>query len=520
MPASQPIYDMKSERQLMEDLWSPEITDDPRNFVRYAYPWGKPNTPLAEVKGPRKWQDAAFKEVAMYIKDAKLHRDLFGSLPQMFKKAIASGRGPGKSAFFGMVAHWLVSTRLGSSVWVAANGEPQLKTKTFPEISKWVSLGINSHWFDINATSIMPAQWLSSLVQRDLKIDPKYWYIAAQLWSEENPDAFAGAHNSYGECYLFDEASGIPTPIWTVARGVFTEEIVDRYWMVFSNPRRNDGSFYDCFHKNRGDWRPLQIDIREVEGIALDEAEKIIQEYGPDSDEARIEVYGQFPHQDTNQYISPTSVEDAVRREVLPDPGAPLLMGVDVARSLERDQSVIAFRKGRDARSIPWKAFRSKDTVAVASIVADSAAAYKVDAIFVDGNGVGGPVCDMLKTWGFRVIEVQAGENATDEAKYKNKRAEIWALGKIWLPTAALPDRPKLITDLSGPWYKFDPRTNQLVIESKDDMLKRKLKSTDEADALLMTFAQPVARNDLRVSRTWVGGQARVAPGTDRSIFG
>lgn len=520
MAASQPIYDMKSEQQLMLDLWSPEIADDPRNFVRYVYPWGRPNTPLATRTGPRQWQDQVFKEVSDYIKAAKDSLSKRNELPVMFKKAIASGRGPGKSALYGMFAHFLVSTRLGSSVWVAANGEPQLKTKTFPEISKWVSMAVNAHWFDINATNIVPAKWFSDMVQRDLKIDPKYWYIQAQLWSEENPDAFAGAHNVYGECYLFDEASGIPPAIWTVARGVFTEQIVDRYHFAFSNPRRNDGAFYDCFHKNASEWRPLNIDIRQVEDMALDEAEAIIKEFGPDSDEARVEVYGLFPNQDTNQFISFSMVEDAIKREIVPDPGAPLLMGVDVARSLERDASVIAYRKGRDARVLPWKSFRSKDMVDVASMVAEEATTHKVDAIFVDGNGVGGGVCDMLKAWGYRVIEVQAGEGAKDDAKYKNKRAELWGLGKVWLPTAALPNRPKLKADLAAPWFKFDPRTNQLVIESKEEMLKnRSIKSTDEADALLMTFAQPVARNDYRASRTYTGGRARVAPGTDRAIF-
>lgn len=520
MAASQPIYDMKSEQQLMLDLWSPEIADDPRNFVRYVYPWGRPNTPLATRTGPRAWQDQVFKEVSDYIKAAKDSVSKRNELPVMFKKAVASGRGIGKSALLAMIAHWLVSTRLGSSVWVAANGEPQLRTRTFPEISKWVTMSVNSHWFDINATSIAVAKWFSDMVQRDLKTDPKYWYIQAQLWSEENPDAFAGAHNPAGECFLFDEASGIPRPIWTVASLVFTEPTIDRYWFAISNPRRNDGAFYDCFHKNAAEWRPCNIDIRTVEGGPLDQAESLIKEFGPDSDEARVEVYGLFPNQDTNQFISFSMVEDAIKREIVPDPGAPLLMGVDVARSLERDASVIAYRKGRDARVLPWKSFRSKDMVDVASMVAEEATNHKVDAIFVDGNGVGGGVCDILKAWGYRVIEVQAGEGAKDDAKYKNKRAELWGLGKVWLPTAALPNRPKLKADLAAPWFKFDPRTNQLVIESKEEMLKnRSIKSTDEADALLMTFAQPVARNDYRASRTYVGGRARVAPGTDRAIF-
>lgn len=509
---------MKEERELMLDIWTPEIADDPRAFVRLVYPWGKPNTPLADISGPRNWQDEDLKEIADYIKASRLHKAIHNELPDMFRKADASGRGIGKSAQFSWIAHWMVSTRLGSSVWVTANGEPQLKTKTFPEISKWVSMGINSHWFDINATSIVPAKWLSDMVQRDMKIDPKYWYIAAQLWSEENPDAFAGAHNGYGECYLFDEASGIPRPIWTVAQGVFTEQIIDRYWLAFSNPRRNDGAFFECFHKNRDQWRHRNINALDVEGIAHDAHLAIIKEHGEDSDEARVEVYGMFPNQATRQFISHSLAVDATKRIVIPDPGAPLLMGVDVARG-DRDNNVIAFRKGRDARSIPWQIFKNRDLVATANLVAEAAQKYQVDAIFVDGNGVGGGVVDLLKSWKFRVIEVQAGSTPNDSNKYLNKRAEMWGLGKEWLGTGAIPEDTYLVADITGPEYEYHAVTNKIVLEGKEHMKdKRGLSSPDRADALFMTFAQSVARNDSRVSRTY-NRTPRMARDVDYDMF-
>lgn len=503
----------------MAALWSPALANDLLRFVMFVYPWGKSGTPLEHVLGPRQWQKDVLNEMSAYLREAQAHKQIHGLFPEMFKKAISSGRGPGKSAFFGWISHWAATTRIGSSVWVAANGEPQLKTKTFPEISKWITLSINSHWFDINATSIVPAKWLSEKVRDELKIDPQYWYIAAQLWSEENPDAFAGAHNVKGECYLFDEASGIPEKIWTVARGVFTEPTENRFWLAFSNPRRNDGAFFECFHKNRDQWRPLQIDIRDVEGVSLDEAHAIIKEFGEDSDEARVEVYGKFPNQATKQFISNSVVADAVERQVAADPGSPLLLGVDVARS-GRDKTVLAFRKGRDARTIPWIKLQCDDTVKIANLVAEVAQKHKVDAIFVDGNGVGGGVVDMLKSWKFRVIEVQAGASPNDANKYLNKRAEMWGLMKEWLAIGAIPNNSSnLRADLVGPEYDYHPVTNKIVLESKEHMRdKRGMASPDEGDALAMTFAQPVARNDARTSRTWTSS-SRVAKDVDYAMF-
>lgn len=519
MAGSQPMYDARSEQQLMADLWSPQIADDPRNFVRFAYPWGKPNTPLEFIPGPRDWQDKILLDMAEYIRDAKNQRLSLSTVPEMFRLATKSGRGIGKSALLSWLAHWLVSTRLGGSVWVTANGEPQLKTKTFPEISKWVSLGINSHWFDINATSIVPAKWFSELVSRDLKIDPKYWYIAAQLWSEENPDAFAGAHNGYGEMYIFDEASGIPKPIWTVAQGVFTEQIIDRYWFCFSNPRRNDGAFFECFNADREQWRTYTVDARSVEGVAQDAYQSIIKKHGVDSDEARVEVYGDFPNQAQHQFIPHSLTMDAAERQVALDPGAPLLLGVDVARG-GKDHTVLAFRKGRDARFLPWQRFRTDDTVVVANAVAEAATKHKVDAIFVDGNGVGGGVVDLLKSWKFRVHEVQAGGSPNDENKYLNKRAEMWALMKEWLTIGAIPDEGILKADLTGPEFKYHEVSNKLVLESKEHMReKRGMASPDMADALAMTFAQAIARNDDRHSRTFTS-RNRVVRDVDYSMFG
>ena len=351
-----------------------------------------------------------------------------------------------------------------------------------------------------------------------MKIDPAYWYITAQLWSEENPDAFAGAHNVYGEMYLFDEASGIPPPIWTVAEGVFTEQIVDRYWLAFSNPRRNSGAFFECFHKDRENWRRWQIDARKVSGTSKDAYESIIRKYGADSDEARVEVYGQFPNSGQNQFIPTDVVLAAQEREAYDDRGAPLLLGADVARR-GNAKSVIAFRRGRDAVSIPWQEYRGLDTVQFASRIAEAADKYKVDAIFIDGNGVGGGVVDNLKAWGYRPIEVQAGGAAANSDKYLNKRAEMWGLMRDWLPTGSIPKNAILQDDLIGPEFEYHPVSTKIVLESKEHMQARGIASPDYAEALALTFAKPVARTDANVSRHNTR-RSVIAKGVDYAILG
>ena len=94
------------------------------------------------------------------------------------------------------------------------------------------------------------------------------------------------------------------------------------------------------------------IDARTVEGTDPKIYADIISQHGIDSDEARVEVLGLFPNQGENQFMSNTLVREAQAREVQPDMHAPLVMGVDIARQ-GKDSTVIRWRHGRDARSMP-----------------------------------------------------------------------------------------------------------------------------------------------------------------------
>lgn len=518
MSKQQQVYDAKGEQSLMLELWDPAIVSSPLEFVMFAFPWGRVNTPLEHMKGPRGWQRETFEEITKHIKANDL-RAAQGSLYEMWRSADASGRGIGKSAMVAMLTLWFQTTRIGATTIITANTEQQLKSRTMAELGKWTALSINAHWWEVQALSLKPAEWYGEAIKRDLKIDLGYYYAAAQLWSEENPDAFAGIHNHHGVMLVMDEGSGIPIPIWTVSEGFFTEPVPDRYWFAFSNPRRNSGAFFECFHKNRNFWRTRNIDSRTVEGTDRGTFDKIISQYGEDSDQARVEVLGQFPNQGSNQFIGKDAAHQAQIRDAIPDPGAPLVMGVDVARFGE-DKSVIAFRKGRDAKIIPWQKYKGVDTVQLAGIVADLAGKHHVHAIFVDGNGVGGGVVDVLKAWGFRVIEVQMGASATDTDAYVNKRVEIWARMREWLLTGAIPQDSELMTDLISPEYSYHPVSNKLQLEGKEHMKSRGIASPDSAEALALTFAQPVARQDERHSRNNPSRRNAVAKDVDYDIFG
>lgn len=485
-----------NEQQLFEELLTYKY--DPEGFVLYAFPWGVKNTPLAKFDKPRTWQTEEFQRLKACCEENQFLISI-GMNPKPVYLAISSGRGPGKSAFLAMLSCWLMSCWIGGTNIITANTETQLRSRTMAELGKWHAMLINRHWFEKSSMSLRPSKWFGDMLSEQLNMDTQYYYSDAQSWSEENPDAFAGAHSQVAMMVQFDEASGISDPIWSVTEGFFTDLAELRVWVAISNPRRNTGQFFECFHKNAEYWDTRYIDSRTVEGIDSAVYQRIADKYGEDHDVTRIEVKGEFPRTGTKQFIGREIVSDASIREIEPDNGAPLLMGVDVARFGD-DDSVIRFRQGRDARTIEPKSYRGYNTMELSQEVAELIDLYNPNAVFVDGGGVGGGVVDRLKQLGYRVIEVQSGEKASDPDKYLNKRAEMWGEMREWLTFGCIDASQELIDDLTGPEYDLHIK-GQIKLETKEKMKKRGLSSPDHGDALGLTFAQPISRIDTNVNK-------------------
>jgi len=483
-------YTAKQEEELMTDVWSLNIKDDPLNFVRYIFPWNQEGTPLADFSGPRRWQEKILRDIGNHIRKNETM-----DLPEMYRLAVASGRGIGKSALVAWIILWFLSTRLGGTVVVSANTEAQLRTRTWSELSKWVTLLLNSHWFVKTATSLKPAPWFEELLIGDLKIDTGYYYAIASLWSEENSDAYAGVHSSAGVCLIFDEASGIPASIYSVSEGFFTEPTKNRFWFSFSNPRRNTGPFYDSFHSKRSFWNTEQIDSRDVEETDKQLFQKMLEQYGEDSTVARVEVLGQFPNVDDDTVIPIELARAAVDRDVSLTASEPIIYGVDVAR-YGIDQSALCIRQGNTVFEI--KTFKSMDLMqlcgAIKNIYDSATEINKPSEILVDVIGLGSGVVDRLAEQGLPVRGINVAESPASKKNYLNLRAELWFSIKDWLTRrdCRLPSDDELIAELVSPMYSYTS-SGKIKIEAKEAMKKRGIKSPDKADALALTMASSAA---------------------------
>lgn len=191
--------------------------------------------------------------------------------------------------------------------------------------------------------------------------------------------------------------------------------------------------------------------------------------------------------------ISVKVVKEAMATYLDPlDNRSPLIIGVDVARFGD-DSTVFAYRKGRQA--FKMDCYRKLDTVELANIIHAKVKQMNPAKVFVDIGASGAGVFDILVDRGLgKVVKgINFGSKAILNDRYINKRAEMWGELNEWLKggNVQLPKDEELVSELCAVGKKYDGM-GRLGLESKEDVKARLMRSPDRADALCLTFAEPV----------------------------
>lgn len=466
---------MEKHDELIEALGA--LTHDPLAFVYFAYPWGEPGTPLENMEGPDEWQIQILKDIGEQLKKGK-------DLQTAIQEAVASGHGIGKSALISWLIHFAISTHENTRGVVTANTEGQLRTKTWPELSKWHNMFIAKDLFTYTATAIFSSD----------KDYEKTWRIDAIPWSKNSPESFAGLHNQGNRILvLFDEASAIDDVIWEVTEGALTDANTEIIWCAFGNPTRNSGRFRECFRKYRKFWNTYQIDSRTVKISNKAKIEEWLEAYGEDSDFFKVRVRGVFPSASDLQFIS-TEIADKAQKQVYKlgqFEHLPVIIGVDPAWT-GSDSLEIVMRQGyymKPLASIP----KNDDDWRMAQLIAQFEDEYKADAVFID-MGYGTGIYSIGKQLGRKWRLIEFGGKSNDPV-YLNMRAYMWGQMKEWLREGGSipPNDQALYDDIVGPEAIID-KNGRIQLESKKDMKDRGLPSPNKGDALALTFAARVVK--------------------------
>lgn len=176
----------------------------------------------------------------------------------------------------------------------------------------------------------------------------------------------------------------------------------------------------------------------------------------------------------------------------------PLILGVDPA-SLGGDRFSVAARRGIEVEWVQWrsKIDAQEGTAWVRSLIDK----HKPARTFVDAGGIGHAIVTGLRHLGPSYVSIVRGVNFGGASQHRlatpkipgpwNRRAEMWSRLKEWLEDelgAKLPDIDSLQSDICAPRLKPKLDGNYLL-ESKEEMRRRGVRSPDLADSVCLTFA-------------------------------
>lgn len=488
-PSKQPD---KTEGEVVAEFLA-ECVCNPLLWLLGVFPWGSGDLKPSKndpKPGPDTWQIGILQKIAAG----------HYSTEDALRIAVASGHGPGKSALIAWIILWFMTTKPHCNGIVTANTGAQLSGKTWREVGVWLNRMREPYRRDLvcTATKLYHASY------------ERTWFIAAVEWSERNPEAFAGLHAKH-VIVLFDEASAIHKDIWETTEGAMTTP--HALWIVFGNPTKNTGQFFECFHKMRHRWERVQVDSRSAKMTNKSQLRKWELDYGEDSDFFRVRVKGVFPRAGATQFIGTQVVRDAIERgralgqlepwDKHPALFGALIFGGDVGWFGD-DASCLWFRRGNYARRL--QRHYGKSTQHVAGYFAEEIDRYDPEACFIDANGVGAGVYDRLTALNYsKVFKVTSG-NAQEEEKYHNLRAEMWGNMRDWLKDGGCiycepDDEQQIVDDISGPEYYPDNK-NRIQLEAKEDMKSRGLSSPDNGDGIGLTWGGPVMAREYEDEET------------------
>ena len=410
------------------------------------------------------------------------------------KVSVKSGHGTGKSTLMAWEVLRTVALFPGCKVPCTAPTAHQLEDVLWPEIAKWHEK-MNS-WF-----------------QNQIIVDSKRVYVkgkkdtqfaVARTARKERPEALQGFHADH-LLFLVDEASGVPDPVFQVAQGALSTP--SSRVLMCANPTMTTGYFFQSHHRMKQRWTRVTLSCVDSPLVGDEYVEDMKQAYGVESDIYRVRVLGEFPESSVCQLISRASVDTACMRNIQASQYdfAPIILGCDPAWEGD-DRSVLFLRQG--LRTELLGKWYNIDNMTLGGVINQQWSKHKADAVFID-VGWGAGVIDYLRSIGRDPIPVNFGGKSLS-AEYANKRTEMWCEMKKWLDEGGhIPDDQDLAEDLVGPEYSFMP-TGKKILEQKKTMKARGLPSPDLADALALTFAAPVYKqqpHEIERLREYAGTQ-------------
>lgn len=424
--------------------------------------------------------------------------DVLAMIPEHKRVSVKGPHGLGKTAEAAWVVLWFALTRdalnedwkvpTTASVW------RQLKEFLWPEIHKW------SRQLDWERIKRRPFKEGDELLDMAIKLRTGSAFAVAS----DDPAKMEGAHADQ-LLYIYDEAKTIPEETYDATEGAFSgagsDTVAEAFALASSTPGEPQGRFYDIQKRKPGteDWTVRSVTKDEVVAagrMSEDWADQRRVQWGESSAVYQNRVLGLFASSEEDVVIPLSWVEAANERwhERAIEDWALDNIGCDIAES-GKDKTVLALRYGVVVEELRRYAKQGlMETTGKITGALKGTDAYAT----VDGIGLGSGVVSRLRELGVPVEAFIASRgtdmvDSSEELGFINCRAAAWwNLRELLDPDGpyqpiALPPDDQLTGDLTAPHWKV-MSGGKIKVESKEEIIKRLGRSTDDGDAVVMAF--------------------------------
>jgi len=420
-------------------------------------------------------------------------------------------------------------------------------------------------WGEIRSSAAHSKVAFPTPLLTELKISDKNYAIGISTRESTRFQGFKGTH----VLIVLDEAPGVRPEVWEAINGLRAGGIV--HILAIGNPTIVGGDFHDAFTTKRDLWKCITISAfdtpnlldcyieydreepevgpdgksrvvmkkvrrgtghRNLMKMMKDELEEsvrpylcsrvwvreMIEEFGFEHPYVQSRVYGEFPSESEDALVPLSWIERSKYNEKSKQ-GDGVMAGLDVAGPGEAETSLTVLDNDNVELVKAWPFPDPRGDVIAALEPYES----KLKRLNVDSIGVGWGIylhmCDRYNRDGKTIVyPINVGVAAADKKKFFNAKAEYyWGLRLKFKDgfITGLTDE-KTIGQLAAIRYSH-LADGKIKIESKDELVKRGVKSPDRAESLMLASAR--GRNDLfelgMVDDSVDGGQYDYSDGSD-----
>lgn len=314
--------------------------------------------------------------------------------------------------------------------------------------------------------------------------------------------------------YIVDEASGIPQLIFDAIEG---NRAGDARLVMFSNPTRNEGEFYEAFHAKSRFYNGITVSSEETPNVVSGEklvpglatrawVEEKKDEWGEESPLYKIRVKGEHATHEEGKIFSVHAIEEAEKRWPETAEQGRLFVGLDPAGETGLgDETAMAPRRGLKLLALHVHLGLSTDGIVthLVALLTTLKLPRETPVVVIDREGpIGVELYAKLRTYleekknkgAFELVAVRASDRAQRQPDlYHRQRDALTANLARWVRDGgAILEDTKLAKELHA--MEWEQNANGLLKVTPKEKLKKLLgRSPDRYDALALSCWEPLS---------------------------